>query len=341
MYRLFKMLLLLAVILTLSCITAISEAANKNIAVMPVYTSSATVQSGTETIIYKLVAENMTAQLITALHNSNKYSVLEREEVKQGLANFDIQAGKVIDQAQATKVGKHLEANYSIIGKVNLAKVINNEDKNTLQDIKNRIEQQAAIDEDSENSEVARDEDSANVISSNEYDFQGKINVELKLIDNETNTVVFKDEFKSIQSGETGADSLRAACKAVAQDFVSQIENQVQTEKKAQPEKVPQSEQPQPERQDSSDSITIIDVSGDVVYIDKGVEIGLQEGDILNVIKKEPVKNMKGQIITYKTSIVGKLEIQVVNEGHCICKIIEEISDKSIKRGNIAEKAVD
>ena len=93
MYRLFKILSLIALVLTL--LTVSSEAAKKNVAVMPIYVSSTAVQNGTETMIYNLVAENMTSQLIVVLHNSDDYAAIEREEVKQQLEKFEIQAVRI------------------------------------------------------------------------------------------------------------------------------------------------------------------------------------------------------------------------------------------------------
>ena len=345
MCKLFKTFsLALAVLMSVAMIIPV-EAAKKNMAVMPTYTSSTAVQTNNEMIVYKLVAENMTNQLIMALHNSGNYIVVEREEVYNKLEKLGFQEGKAVDQEQAMFVGKQLEADYSIIGKVISASIINNEEQKTLQDIKNRVNQTVLDDEGDNPSET---ESSEEVVIDNlrNAKFQGQIMIDLKLINNETGKVVFSDEINSSQSGNNGANALRAACKSVSEDFISQIDKLIQSEQKPQPvQEIPPVQQtpkePKIPLQQSSSDIVVIDVDNDIVYIDKGIEIGLQENDVLNVVKKEPVKNMSGQIITYKSAIIGKLEVQTVDNNFSICKIIEQNTPSSVKRGCIAEKVSD
>ena len=338
MCKLFKIFSFFITFLILIAVTNSSEAAKKNVAIMPIYTSSTTVQTNSEAIIYKLVAENMNSQLIIAFYNSDDYAVIERERVNQTLPQFGFQAGEEVEKDQAVKAGKKLAAYYSVIGKVNLAKVTDNKDKNTLQKINDRINQET--DEENEATETEGNFGKTNVNkNANEGAFEGEISVELKFINNETGDIVFETELNSTQAGTNGANALRAACKAAAEDFLSQIAKQSEEEQQPQPEQQsPTEQQPQSEQQSSSD-IMVIDVGVDTVYIDKGIESNLQKGDILNVIKTEPVKNMSGQIITFKTVILGKLEIQEVSEGYSICKIIEQIAPDSIQRGSIAKRA--
>ena len=108
---------------------------------------------------------------------------------------------------------------------------------------------------------------------------------------------------------------MRAACKAASEDFLSQIIKQAPF------------------------SAIVLDVEGDVVYIDKGTESALRKGEILNVSKEGiPIKNMEGKIIAVKTMALGKLEVQEVNEGYSICKIIVKTASEEIKRGCIAKR---
>ena len=118
MYKLVKIFSVMVIALVLFIMTIPSEAAKKNVAVMHIDNNSDTVQTSSESIIYKLVAENMANQLIATFHDSDSYAVIDREKVNQALNEAGIKMGGTIEQDQAISIGKKVNAQCSVIGKI-------------------------------------------------------------------------------------------------------------------------------------------------------------------------------------------------------------------------------
>ena len=336
MYKLIKIFSLMAVVFALFSIAIPSEAAKQNVAIIPLDNNSDTVQTSSESIIYKLVAENMGNQLVVAFHNSDDYAVVDREKVNKTLTEIGIQAGGAVAQEQAETIGKKLNAQYSVVGKILSAKVVENKDQAALQAIKEITEKKSADDE-GESAEVKENEAEVKIAKSTPAgNFEGKITVELKFLNNETGEVVFFDEVNNTQVGINGANALRAACKAAAEDFIAQIAKKapLQTEVKT--------EEQSPPSENTSTDISVIYVEGDVLYIDKGKDSGIKVGDMFVISKKAvPITDMDGKVITVRTSEVGKALVTEVNKSYSICKIIERNESDSIKRGCTAKKTDD
>ena len=290
------------------------QAAKKIVAVMPLYVNSSTVQSNSESVTYKLVAENMANQLVIALHNSNIYTVVEREQLNNALKEIGFQIGGAVDPNQAIQSGKMLGVQYSVIGKVNLAEVIDNKDKNFLNALKKLNKKNSdEYNQDDENQNLNNVLELATGNEENNY--TGNVAIDIKFLNNETGEIILATEINGNANGSTGANALRSACKLAAEDFLSQIVKQAPF------------------------SAAILDVDGDTVYIDKGSEFSLHKDEILIVSKEGvPITNLEGKIIAVKTMILGKLKIVEVNDGYSICKIIEQSNTEEIKRGCIAKR---
>ena len=120
-------------------------------------------------------------------------------------------------------------------------------------------------------------------------------------------------------SGEKGGDSkesvLNEVCKAAANDLFKQIQ------------------------QKNPFTATVLEVYDNEIYIDAGIESGLREGDILEVLKEGiPITNMEGKIIAMRTTVLGKIQVKSVSSGYSICQIIERTNTGVIKRGVTAKR---
>ncbi|MBR2179619.1 MAG: hypothetical protein IJ862_04395 [Selenomonadaceae bacterium] len=330
MYKLLKIFLVIVAVFALFSMSIHGEAAKKNVAIMPIDNNSDTVQTSSESIMYKLVAENMTNQLINVFHSSESYAVIDREKVNQTLIAVGIQEN--VEQEQAISIGKKVNAQCSVIGKVVSAEVTENRDKNALEAIKNITGQNSEGSENPENKESNGD---VKVTKSTQAgDFEGKIIVELKFLNNETGEVIFSDEITCTETGTNGANALRTACKAVAEDFISKVVKQSPLETKTETEQ-------QTTEENTSSDIAVIYVEGDVLYIDKGNDANIKVGDIFAIFTKSvPITDMDGKVITVRTTEVGKALVTEVNKNHSICKIIkrDDSDPNAIKRGCTAKK---
>ena len=328
----------MVIALVLFIMTIPSEAAKKNVAVMHIDNNSDTVQTSSESIIYKLVAENMANQLIATFHDSDSYAVIDREKVNQALTEAGIKMGGTIEQDQAISIGKKVNAQCSVIGKIISAEVVENSEKRALEAIKNITDQKSeSIEEGKEVSETSEDTKTTNSVQIEE--FEGKITVELKFLNNDTGEVIFSDEMSTSQGGKTGATALRSACKVVAEDFISQIAKQSSLENKTETKN--ETEQQSSTEETQSSDISVIYVDGDILYIDKGKDANIKVGDIFAIFKKGvPITDMNGKVITVRTVEIGKALVTEVNNNHSICKIIEKDDSEAnaIKRGCTAKK---
>ena len=334
MYKLVKIFSVIAIVFVLLIMTLPVEAAKKNVAVIPINNNSDTVQTSSESIIYKLVAENMANQLVNVFHSNEGYAVIDREKVNVALTETGIKIGEVIEQDQAIAISKKLNAQCSVIGKIISAEVIENREKRTFEAIKNITDQKS---EGSENSDINETTQYTNNVQSE--DFEGKITVELKFLNNENGEVIFSDEISSSQGGKTGAIALRAACKMAAEDFLSKIVKQTSIETET--ETKSEIEQQSPTEEVQSLDISVIYVEDDILYIDKGKDANLKVGDIFVIFKKGvPITDMNGKVITVRTMEVGKALVTEVNNNHSICKIIDRDNSEAnaIKRGCTAKK---
>lgn len=334
MYKLVKIFSVIAIVFVLLIMTLPVEAAKKNVAVIPINNNSDTVQTSSESIIYKLVAENMANQLVNVFHSNEGYAVIDREKVNVALTENGIKIGEVVEQDQAIAISKKLNAQRSVIGKIISAEVIENREKRTFEAIKNITDQKS---EGSENSDINETTQYTNNVQSE--DFEGKITVELKFLNNENGEVIFSDEISSSQGGKTGAIALRAACKMAAEDFLSKIVKQTSLETET--ETKSEIEQQSPTEEVQSLDISVIYVEDDILYIDKGKDANLKVGDIFVIFKKGvPITDMNGKVITVRTMEVGKALVTEVNNNHSICKIIDRDNSEAnaIKRGCTAKK---
>ena len=334
MYKLVKIFSVIAIVFVLLIMTLPVEAAKKNVAVIPINNNSDTVQTSSESIIYKLVAENMANQLVNVFHSNEGYAVIDREKVNAALTETGIKIGEVVEQDQAIEISKKLNAQCSVIGKIISAEVIENREKRTFEAIKNITDQKS---EGSENSDINETTQYTNNVQSE--DFEGKITVELKFLNNENGEVIFSDEISSSQGGKTGAIALRAACKMAAEDFLSKIVKQTSIETET--ETKSEIEQQSPTEEVQSLDISVIYVEDDILYIDKGKDANLKVGDIFVIFKKGvPITDMNGKVITVRTMEVGKALVTEVNNNHSICKIIDRDNSEAnaIKRGCTAKK---
>ena len=335
MCKFLKIFSVIAAVLALFSVAIPSEAAKKNVAVMTIDNNSDTVQTSSESILYRLVAENMASQLVSKFHSSDDYAVIDTEKVSKELSGI----GGAIGQDQAVKIGKKVNAQRSVIGKVVSAEVVENRSKKVLEAINKITGQKSDDGKSSENPEDNEsNEDNKNVSSG---DFDGKIVVELKFLNNDTGEVIYSDEIKITQAGNNGANALRTACKVAAEEFVTQAAKKDTAKAETDVKTDTETEEPTPTEANSQSDISVIYVEGNELYINKGKTAGIKVGDIFIISTKGvPIKDMDGTVITVKTTEVGKAMVTEVNKDHSICKIIErkDSENNSIKRGCTAQK---
>lgn len=265
------------IFLLLICQMTFCEAAKKKVAVMPLENVSGYNE--------QKVADIMTQQLITAIHNSGIYTVVERTQMgavikEQGFQNL------AANPAKAVELGKLSGADYTLFGKVIVADFINN----PVADLIGKFSKLA--------------NKFANGVKS-------KIRFEFRMVDNATGEVVVAATVEGSKSGLTNTDALNSACKDAAENFLKQL----------------QKTNPLVAR--------IADINGTEIYIDKGLNEGLREGEILSIFRETDAIVVNGKIVGMKKNELGKAKVIEVNADYSVCKIIGAVV---VRKGDIVRR---
>lgn len=277
------------------CMTVSAEAAKKVVAVMPfenVY--------GYNT---ENVAEIMTEEIMIALQNSGKYSVVERDQMakilqEQGFQNI------AADPDTAVEIGKLIGANYSLIGKVTLAALEKNPARGIVESILSNISRSS-------------DHDYGIDLSTTAGGFvnglKGKVSVDIRFVNNETGELVFAKSFSGSKTGSTPEAALYSSCKAAAAEFLKEITANFMGR--------------------------VADISGNEIYIDRGSDSGLTKDIELSVVRETSPIEVNGKIVGMKTIPVGKVKVIEVNLEYSVCKIISTEKGKKIQKGDIVKRS--
>ena len=137
-------------------------------------------------------AEIMTEELTSALHQSGRYTVIERSQLDVVLKEMGFQMTGAVDPAKAVKAGKLLGAQYVVIGKVTLAKTTSSTDLLSL----------------------------TSIIGS----FRAKIVFNYRFVDVQTGEIKYVGNIKGSGSNKESRDmALYAACQKVSQNVLKDL----------------------------------------------------------------------------------------------------------------------
>ena len=273
------------------------EAAKKVVAVMPLENIS-----GTDTA---KVAEIMTEELMVALQNSGRYSVLERNQMatilrEQGFQNL------TSDPNAAVEVGKLTGAEYSLIGKVTMVSIVKSD---PVKDVLT-----------SSGKEIFQDPDSQGDILAGVL-IKGILNekrkatvaVDIRFVNNETGELVFAKSFTGNAIDAKPDTTLLAACKDVAENFLKELTANLVGR--------------------------VADTFNNDIYIDQGSESGLRVGDILAVVRETSPIEVNGKIVGMKTISIGKIQVTEINDEYSICKVVSLEYGMDIIKGDVIKRS--
>ena len=259
--------------LLIFCSAISVEASRKTIAVMPLENASKYEKIN--------VAEIMTEELMIALQNSGKYSVLERTQITTVLKEQGFQ-NMVATQSSAVEIGKLTGASYSLIGKV------------TMVDVGHPVAKKL------------------HSIFGKGNDVKGKINIDVRFIDNETGELIFAKSFHGEKEGESSEEALHNACKEAAENFLNELTSDL--------------------------TGRIVDVTSKEIYIDKGNKNGIRKGDIFLIFRETSPIEVNGKIVDMKKIQIGKAKVIEVNAEYSICKIVSDKKKFPIQKGDVVKK---
>ena len=182
-----KVLSMWTVMVLIFGLTVSGEAAKKTVAVMPMENVSSFGDAN--------VAEIMTEAFIVAIQNSGRYSVIERAQMGTVLKEQGFQS-LTSDSSSAAAVGKLTGANYSIVGKVTMATVVQNTNRGLL---------------------------AGSGLEGFVDPYKGKVAVDIRFVNNESGELIFAKSFEGSKAGPNVVASVHNACKEAAENFLKEL----------------------------------------------------------------------------------------------------------------------
>ena len=183
-----------AVMLLMFCITFSVEAAKKVVAIMPLENVSGYNASN--------VAQIMTEQLINVIHNSGQYSVIEttqRGAVRRQQGFENIVGGQEVD------FGNQTNSDYTVVGKVIMATITQNQTKNLI-------------------GALFGNQGNNNALINLANGRKAKVELDVRFVDNKSGQVVFSKTFTGSKSGQNDAMALSGACREAAENFLKELQ---------------------------------------------------------------------------------------------------------------------
>ena len=266
-----------------------AEAAKKVVAIMPLENISEYSKEN--------VSEIMTEQLIDVIHNSGQYTVIETTQMatvmrQQGFEN--------IVAANAVDFGNKTGSDYTVVGKIILAKASDN--LNGILGLFGGL----AKDGESENG-IGIFEQIANLES-----VKASVEVQVRFVDNKTGEIVFVKTFSGEKLGKDSKTALVSACHQAAENFLQEL-------KAANPF-----------------AARVADVDGENIYIDQGSTSGLQSGETLMIAREiEPI-TVNGKVVGMKTISICAAKVIEVYADYSICRA--EGNNYLIQKGDVAKR---
>ena len=196
----------------------------------------------------------------------------------------------------AVELGKLSGADYTLVGKVTMAFIEQNPTATTIATIGSALGLGGIS------------EKAGGFV----HKFKGRIGLEYRLVDNTTGEIITAMSIEGTKTGSSVAAALHNACKNAADSFLREVNNI------------------NPFR------ARVAEIDGENIYIDRGADGGLRQGDVLIVCRESSPIVVNGKIVGMKQNDVGKVKVVEAYSDYAICKA--EGYSSSIRKGDIVKR---
>ena len=142
--------------------------------------------------------------------------------------------------------------------------------------------------------------------------YKGRVLLEFRIVDNENGITIFTAAVQGTKSGNTLEDSIRGACREAAENAVKALE-------KANPF-----------------AARIAELSGDLIYIDAGLDSGLKLGDKLVITREERPIEVNGKVVGMTQAEVGEAKVTEIHSEYSVCRLLGHKND--VRKGDIVKR---
>lgn len=143
------------------------------------------------------------------------------------------------------------------------------------------------------------------------HSHRGRVSLNFRFVDNKTGEIIFDATVEGDKTGKTIDGAIHDACKDAANEALKEIKTH------------------------NPFTARIIRISGDLVYIDAGLDSGIQKGETLVVVREENPIESGGRFVVTHTKI-GNVKITEVNREYSICQINKRTG--AIRAGDIVKR---
>ena len=142
--------------------------------------------------------------------------------------------------------------------------------------------------------------------------YRCNISLDLRLVDCKTSKVELAKTVEGDRGGKDENEALYNACKQAAQNFMQEV----------------QANTPFMGR--------ILEINGNDIYIDQGIESGLHKDETLQIVREGVPLESGGQIIGMTLTDIGKAKVVEVTADYAICRAIS--GNEAIQKGDIVKR---
>ncbi len=126
---------------------------------------------------------------------------------------------------------------------------------------------------------------------------RGIVEFDARFVDNETGEILFANTFRGSDSAQSYEQALHSAARKAAESFLVELQNL------------------------NPFAARVVEISGNLAYIDQGSDSGLRVGDKMEIFREGPPIIINGRIVGTRDEKVTKGKIVEVYPEYAVCKV--------------------
>ena len=142
--------------------------------------------------------------------------------------------------------------------------------------------------------------------------YKARVMLEYRLVDNETGITLFTAGVTGTKSGNTIENAVRGACREAAENAVRALEKQ------------------------NPFAARIAEMSGELIYIDAGLDSGLKLGDKLIITREGRPIEVNGKIVGMTEMDVGHAKVTEIHSEYSVCRVTSH--NGAVQKGDIVKR---
>ena len=144
------------------------------------------------------------------------------------------------------------------------------------------------------------------------HQYRGRVSLNFRLVNTATGEVLFDRTVEGEKTGKTKESAIHDACKDAAAEALREIQMY------------------------NPFTARIAEISGDVIYIDAGLDSGLKNGETLLIVREEKPIEVNGKVVGMTQKEIGRAKITEINSEYSTCRITSRTD--TVRKGDIVKR---